>query len=104
MCIQGPSATSCGQRRLSLDWEDAQAELSLRWTYISFCNNVGFVVLQLNSGWNKTVKILLVGCVGVLQPFNTFRSFRARSVTLATLFLGKPPRQFTSNQCPFFPQ
>ena len=25
-----------------------------------------------------------------------FRSFRARSVNIATLFMGKPPRQFTS--------
>ena len=28
-------------------------------------------------------------------PSTHFRSFRARSVNLATLFLGKPPRQFT---------
>ena len=31
-------------------------------------------------------------------------SFRARSVNLATLFLGKPPRQFTSTYCTFFRQ
>ena len=30
-------------------------------------------------------------------PSTHFRSFRARSVNLATLFLGKPPRQFTSS-------
>ena len=29
-------------------------------------------------------------------PSTHFRSFRARSVNLATLFLGKPPRQFTN--------
>ena len=29
-------------------------------------------------------------------PSTHFRSFRARSVNLATLFLGKPPRQFAS--------
>ena len=29
-------------------------------------------------------------------PSTHFRSFRARSVNLATLFLGKPPWQFTS--------
>ena len=29
-------------------------------------------------------------------PSTHFRSFQARSVTLTTLFLGKPPRQFTS--------
>ena len=29
-------------------------------------------------------------------PSTHFRSFWARSVNLATLFLGKPPRQFTS--------
>ena len=28
-------------------------------------------------------------------PSTHFRSFQARSVTLTTLFLGKPPRQFT---------
>ena len=38
--------------------------------------------------------------VGVLLGFygssTHFRSFRVRSVNLATLILGKPPRQFTS--------
>ena len=29
-------------------------------------------------------------------PSTRFRSFRARSVNLSALFLGKPPRQFTS--------
>ena len=29
-------------------------------------------------------------------PLTHFRSFRARSVNLATLFLGKPPGQFTN--------
>ena len=29
-------------------------------------------------------------------PSTLFRSFRARSVNLSTLFLGKPSRQFTS--------
>ena len=37
-------------------------------------------------------------------PSTHFRSFRARSVNLATLFLGKPPRQFTSTKCTFFRQ
>ena len=27
----GPNVSSCGQRRLRLDWADVQAELSLRW-------------------------------------------------------------------------
>ena len=36
----------------------------------------------------------LIFCFMALQ--HIFRSFRARSVTLTTLFLGKPPRQFTS--------
>ena len=31
------------------------------------------------------------------SPLIHFRSFRAPSVNLATLFLGKPPRHFTSN-------
>ena len=30
------------------------------------------------------------------NPSTHFRSFRAQSVTLTTLFLDKPPRQFTS--------
>ena len=38
------------------------------------------------------------------SPSTHFRSFRARSVTLTTLFLGKPPRQFTSTWCTFFRQ
>ena len=37
-------------------------------------------------------------------PSTHFRSFRARSVTLTTLFLGKPPRQFTSTYYTFFNQ
>ena len=39
---------------------------------------------------------MYICCVGVLWPFDTFQSFRARSVNLSTLFLGKPPRLFTS--------
>ena len=37
-------------------------------------------------------------------PSTHFRSFVARSSNLSTLFLGKPPRQFTSIQCTFFCQ
>ena len=33
-------------------------------------------------------------CLTAIQ--HIFRSFRARLVTLTTLFLGKPPKQFTS--------
>ena len=35
-------------------------------------------------------------------PSTHFRSFRARSVTLITLFLDNPPRQFTNTYCTFF--
>ena len=35
-------------------------------------------------------------CFLFYGPSTHFRSFRARSVNLATLFQGKPPRQFTS--------
>ena len=39
-------------------------------------------------------------CVGALRSFDTFRSFRARSVSLFTLFLGKPPsRQLPVSYC-----
>ena len=50
----------------------------------------------------KTIKekALSFGLISVLWPFNTFFLFRARLVNLATLFLGKPPRQFTSTKCP----
>ena len=44
-------------------------------------------------------EVLLVVAAVVLVfygPLTHFRSFRARSVNLATLFLGKPLRQFTS--------
>ena len=37
MGSQGPKVSSCGQRRLSSDWADAQADLSLRWAHRSFC-------------------------------------------------------------------
>ena len=42
------------------------------------------------------ISALVVGFIGIFRPFDTFRSFRARSVNLATLFLGKHPRQFTN--------
>ena len=41
------------------------------------------------------VVVVVVGLV-FYGPSSHLRSFRARSVNLATLFLGKPPRQFTS--------
>ena len=34
---QGSKVASCGQQRLWLDWADAMADLSLRWTLRSFC-------------------------------------------------------------------
>ena len=37
-------------------------------------------------------------------PSTLSRSIRARSVTLSTLFMGKPPRQFTSTYFTFFRQ
>ena len=41
MCVQAyfmrPKPTSCGQRRLWSDWADAQADLSLRRSHMSFC-------------------------------------------------------------------
>ena len=48
--------------------------------------------------------IFSFGLISVYGPSTHFRSFRARSVYLATLFLGKPPRQFTSTWCTFFRQ
>ena len=40
--------------------------------------------------------IRFFGLISVLRLFNTFEVISAQSVNLATLFLGKPPRQFTS--------
>ena len=48
---------------------------------------------------DKMMSCWLVGRLVVLVfygPSTHFRSFQARSVNPATLFLGKPPRQFTS--------
>ena len=33
----GSKLSSCGQWRLSLDWADTQADLSLHWAHIPFC-------------------------------------------------------------------
>ena len=46
--------------------------------------------------WKSECFCLFV-CVILFYGSSTHvRSFRVRSVTLTTLFLGKPPRQFTS--------
>ena len=34
---EGPTLSSCGQRRPWLDWTDAQADLSLRWAHMPLC-------------------------------------------------------------------
>ena len=34
---EGPTLSSCRQRRLWSGWVDAQADLGLRWAHISFC-------------------------------------------------------------------
>ena len=54
-----------------------------------------FILIPLNKR-RKTQQS--VGLVWFLfyGPSTHFRSFRAQSVNLTTLFLGKPPRQFTS--------
>ena len=44
----------------------------------------------------EVVVVVVVVVVVFYGPSTHFRSFRARSVNLATLFLGKPPRHFTS--------
>ena len=52
----GPNLSSCGQRRLWSDWADAQADLSLSWTYNHI---VGIVTRRLichsrtELGWNN---------------------------------------------------
>ena len=60
-------------------------------------NVLQFWELQIGSrfkDWYKS-KWVLVWFL-FYGPSTHFRSFQARSVNLATLFLGKPPRQFTS--------
>ena len=51
-----------------------------------------------------SLKMIVVIVLVFYGPSTYFWSFRARSVNLATLFLAKPPRQFTSIQSPFFRQ
>ena len=94
------NASSGGQPRFWSDWADAQADMSLHWAHRSF---VSFVVPGSNifSKPAFSVTQLLNAIFGLVWflfycPSTHFRSFRARSVTLTILFLGKPPRQFTS--------
>ena len=105
------------QRRLWSDWADDQADLSLRWVHSHF---VGLVMRRLiwflikqwsllrwSSSFMKRCYLWIYEsccCVCVLRPSTLFRSFRAWSVSLSTLLLGKPPKQFTSTQCTFFRQ
>ena len=59
-----------------------------------FCSEKHFSVLaKRNSGELRCPALV---CFLFYGPLTHFRSFRARSVNLATLFLGNPPRQFTS--------
>ena len=48
----------------------------------------------------KEFKLIVQRCCSVVLVFygllTLFRSFQARSINLSTLFLGKPPTQFTS--------
>ena len=53
-----------------------------------------FGLVCLLSFVNKDFGWLVV--LAFYSPSTHFRSFQAWSVNLATLFLGKPPRQFTS--------
>ena len=46
--------------------------------------------------WRKMIKAKFLVWFLFYGPSTHFRSFRVRSVNLATLFLGNPPRQFTS--------
>ena len=53
--------------------------------------------LPQNGSSNNTYKVFVVVVLLVFyETWTLFRSFQAWSVHLATLFLGKPPRQFTS--------
>ena len=47
-------------------------------------------------GYDVFSKNVVVVELVFYSPSTHFRPFRAWSVNLATLFLGKPPRQFTS--------
>ena len=64
------------------------------------------VLVGYNGYWIDGV--VAVGVVVVVLvfygPSTLLRSFWAWSVNLSTLFLGKPPRQFTSTSCTFFCQ
>ena len=45
------------------------------------------------AGFGRVAFVVVLVFYG---PSTHFRSFRARSINLSTLFLGKPPRPFTS--------
>ena len=66
----------------------------IRWKRLIYKEDISMILSHLHS----LVWFLFYG------PSTHFRSFRARSVTLTALFLGKPPRQFTRTYCTFFRQ
>ena len=53
--------------------------------------------LRCDVALDKALAVLVVVVVLVFYgPSTLFRLFRVRTVNLSRLFLGKPPRQFTS--------
>ena len=78
------------QRRLCSDWADAQADLSLRWAYMPFCwfcHDAAHRFISQSLGKANVVVVVVLVFYG---PSTLFRSFRARSVNISTLVLGKP--------------
>ena len=73
------------------------------WTHVKMPAASPCDVLHVSNRFVDFVVVVIVVLV-FYGPSTHFRSFRARSVNLATLFLDKPPRQFTSTLCPFFRQ
>ena len=57
MVSLGPKVSSCGHRRLWLDWADAQADLSVHWAHSHI---VGFVMSRLIFPWYWWRKTLMV--------------------------------------------
>ena len=67
--------------------------------YVAFYTSSNESHHNQGRGCLRSREIYMAGWLVVLVFYGSsthFRSFRARSVNLATLFLGKPPRQFTS--------
>ena len=72
--------------------------------YFLIVTAVSFSVIRIFRIFMVTFQVVKDVVLVFYGPSTHLRSFRVQSVNLATLFLGKPSKQFTSTLCPFFRQ